>query len=181
MEEGAEQRQTTRVPATPGGSAEARRQRFARWSYGWVSAVVVVGVLVTAALALVSARLASSNERHLLRLRSKEVASVFTAALPSIQTPLGAALALANLTHADPAKFTQFASAYVGRPGSEFVSVSVWRVGQLAQGPIVVVGTAPELPRLPGGIVPLLRAAERRTAKQQVLAVRGLLRAPQRR
>lgn len=152
-----------------------------RWSYGWVWGVLLVGLLVTGALALVSARLAASNEQHLLKLRSKEVASVFTAALPDIQTPLGAALALAKGTHASPAKFTRFASAYVGTPTSQFVSMSVWRVGRLDQGPIVVVGTRPELGQLPGGALPILRAAERRTGKQPVLTVRGLLRASQRR
>lgn len=169
--------------APPGGvdSAGARRLRFVQWNYGWVWIVIVVGVLVTAALGLVSAELASSNEQHLLKLRSKEVASVFTSALPDIETPLGSAVALANITNANPAKFARFASTYVGEPGGEFVSMSVWRIGQLDKGPVVVVGQPPELPEARGGVIPILRAAEQRTGKRAALTVRGLLHATERR
>jgi hypothetical protein len=141
----------------------------------WV--VVVVGALVTAGLAVLSAVLAASNERHLLRLRSKDVASLFTSALPDIETPLGAAVALANITGGNPAQFTQFASTYVGQPTSQFTSMSVWRVGHFDQGPVVVVGTRPELSQARGGAIPILRAATKRTGTRPVLTVRGLLHA----
>lgn len=174
-----EESQTDSTPEA--GEDGAKRLWFVRWSYTWVRVVLVVGVLVTAGLALASAELASSNEQHLLKLRSKEVASVFTSALPDIETPLGAAVALANITGADPAKFTQFASTYVGLPKGEFVSMSVWRVGHLNQGPVVVVGDPPELPEARGGVIPILRAAERRTGQAAALTVRGLLNTTQRR
>ena len=179
MEGEPEESQTESAPAA--GDAGAKRLRFVRWSYTWVRVVVVVGVLVTAGLALISAELASSNEQHLLKLRSKEVASVFTSVLPDIETPMGSALALANITGANPAKFTQFASTYVGLPKGEFVSMSVWRIGHLDQGPVVVVGDPPELPEARGGVIPILRAAERRTGQAAPLTVRGLLDAAQRR
>jgi hypothetical protein len=167
--------------APEAGDAGAKRLRFVRWSYTWVRVVVVVGVLVTAGLALTSAELASSNEQHLLKLRSREVASVFTSVLPNIETPMGSAAALANITGANPAKFTQFASTYVGQPKGEFVSMSIWRIGHLDQGPVVVVGDPPELPEAPGGVIPILRAAERRAGPTAALTARGLLDTAQRR
>jgi hypothetical protein len=149
-----------------------------RWSYRWVWVVVVIGILVTSGLALVSAELASSNESHLLKLRSKEVGSVLTSALPDIQTPLGAAVALADITGADKPKFSEFAGDYVGA-GRQFISMSVWRVGQLGQGPVIVVGAQPELNQARGGAVPVLRAAAQRTGRRTELSVRGLLHATQ--
>jgi Stage II sporulation protein E (SpoIIE) len=174
---GIEERQLDSAPQEAVREAEARRLRFVRWSFRWVWVVVIVGVLVTAGLALVSAELASSNEQHLLKLRSKEVASVFTQALPDIQTPLGAAVALANVTGADPAKFKQFASDYVSK--GQFVSMSVWRIGDFAEGPMVVVGERPELSQARGGDIPILRSAAQRTGAQTALTVRGLLHATQ--
>jgi hypothetical protein len=155
--------------------------RFARWSYTSVWTVIAVGVIVTAALAFASAELASSNEQHLLRLRSKEVASAFTSALPDIQTPLGAAVTLANLTGADPAKFTQFADSYAGQPKDQFISMSLWRRAHFNRGPVIVVGSPPELPEARGGVAPILRRAATRTGKTNGLTVRGLLHATQRR
>jgi hypothetical protein len=149
-----------------------------RWTYGWVWMVVAIGVLVTSGLGLLSAELASSNEQQQLQLRSKEVASLFTAALPDIQTPLGAAVALANITGADPSKFTQFASDYV-LPKGQFISMSVWRIGHFEQGPVIVVGERSELSQARGGVGPILRAAAQRTGKQTALTVRGLLHATQ--
>lgn len=163
---------TKRLPAAE--PAPVERGRFERWSYNWVSVVVVVGLLCTAALAIVSAQMASSNEQHLLRLRSKEVASALTSALPDIETPLGAVVALADTTDAGPAKLKQFAAPYVGTgPGHLFTSISIWRIGHLNAGPVVVIGTNPELPSAKGGALAVLRAATQRSG----LTVRGLLHA----
>ncbi len=154
------------------GTSTSPRPRFVRWSFGWVTVVVVVGVLVTAGLAILSAELSSSNEQHLLDLRSKEVASTLTSVLPDIQTPLGAAAALADITGANPSKFDRFAASYVG-VGRPFVSISVWRRGHLDEGPVDTVGATPELPAAHGGATAILRAASARTG----LTVRGLLHA----
>ncbi len=176
VEEGAEERQPASAQSARAVGAGANRRAFVPRSYRWVQVVAVVGVLVTAGLAVVSAELASSNENHLLKLRSKEVGSALTSALPSIQTPLGAAVALADITSGDKAKFSQFAQTYVGRRG-QFVSMSVWRVNHLGQGPVVVVGSPPELDQARGGAAPILRAAARRTGSRTELSVRGLLHA----
>ncbi len=181
MEDGTDESQPGSTPVGRADDASAKRLWFVHWSFGWVWVVLAIGVLVTSGLALLSADLAASNEQHLLTLRSKEVGSVFTSVLPDVETPLGAAVALANITGANPAKFTQFADAYVGLPKSQFISMSVWHVGHLDEGPVVVVGTPPELPEVHGGVVPILRAAEHRTSGQSMLTVLGLLHAAQRR
>jgi Stage II sporulation protein E (SpoIIE) len=178
VEGGTEERQPENKPATSADSDGSMRLRFVRWSYRWVWLVVVIGVLATAGLGLISAELASSNERHLLKLRSKEVGSVLTSALPDVQTPLGAAVALADITGADTAKFSAFAATYVGA-GRQFTSMSVWRVGHLGLGPVVVVGAQPELSQARGGAVPILRSAAQRTGAHAKLSVRGLLHATQ--
>ncbi len=187
MEGAAEERQPASAPqeSAPQLSAPPRhaddpskRLRFVRWSYRWVWLVLVVGVLVTAGLALISAELADSNEKHLLKLRSKEVGSVLTSALPDVQTPLGAAVALADLTGANKAKFSQFAATYVGT-GRQFTSMSLWRVGKLDDGPVLTVGSQPELRQARGGVVPIMRLAATRTGARTELTVRGLLHATQ--
>lgn len=181
MEEGTDELQPGSAPAGRAEGAAVKRLWFVRWSYGWVWIVIIVGALVTSGLALVSAELAASNEQHLLGLRSKEVASVFTSALPNIVSPLSGAVALADISGANPAKVSRFADTYVGAPKSEFVSMSVWRTGHLNQGPVVVVGTPPQLPETPGGVLPILRAAEHPHGGQNQLIVRGLLTTTERR
>jgi hypothetical protein len=171
---------TAEQPATggegPATIAQTRRLRFVRWTYSWVGVVIVVGALVTSGLGLLSAELASSNEQHLLKLRSKEVASALTSALPDLQTPLGAAVALANISGADPSTFSQFAETYVG-VNRQFTSMSLWRISKLSHGPVVVAGTQPEIGQARHGALPILRAA----ADRRGLTVRGLLHATQRR
>jgi hypothetical protein len=140
------------VKARPDGHAEAPRaeddaepppaRRLA--GHSAAMAVLLVGLLVTAALAVVSALLNRSNERHLLSLRAKEVASLLTEALPATETPLGAAVALADGTNGNRTKFMQFAGSYVGR-GRPFVSLSIWRANDVAAGPVATEGTTPEL------------------------------------
>ncbi len=126
--------------------------------YSAVAVVLVVGLLVTAALALVSVLLNASNERHLLRLRGKEVASVLTEALPATQTPLGAAAVLGDATGGNRTKFMQFAGHYVG-PDRPFVSMSLWRAGDIAAGPVAYAGAVPKLsPGRPGASAFFARA-----------------------
>ena len=124
----------------------------------WVAVVAVTGALVTAGLAVMFALLAASNERHLLEVRSREVASALTSSLPGVQTPLGAAVALADLTGADPARFARFAAPYVGRRGA-FTSLSVWRIDRLGAGPVEVAGAPPALSAQPQRAAALLSAA----------------------
>lgn len=100
--------------------------------------------------------------------------AALTTALPDIQTPLGAAVALADINGASASKFKVFTAPYVG-VGHSFISISVWRVGQLDKGPVAVEGAEPELPSARGGAAAILRAATVRSG----LTVRGLLHAKQ--
>jgi hypothetical protein len=90
------------------------------------------------------------NENRLLHLRARDVGTVLTSALPSIQTPLASATALADATRGDMRKFTRLISPYVGHgPTRPFVSASLWRVNAPGRGPLAVIGTRPALATAP--------------------------------
>jgi hypothetical protein len=132
-----------------------------RWTHNWPLSVVVIGLVVTAGLTIASAELAASNERHLLKLRAKEVGSLLTATLPDIQTPIGAAVALADTNGIDNPKLRDFVAEYAG-PDHEFASLSIWRIGALNKGPVEVFGAYPELHDASPGAAEILRGATRR-------------------
>jgi serine phosphatase RsbU (regulator of sigma subunit) len=111
-------------------------------------AVLLLGLAVTAAFALISLALYDQNETHLLRLRAREVGSVLTAVVPSIQTPLVSAAELADATGGSPQRFRAFIAPYVG-PGRPFVSASLWPLESARRAPTTAVGTAPVLASLP--------------------------------
>ncbi len=129
-----------------------------------------LGLVVTAALALTSLALYNQSENRLLRLRAREVGSVLTAAVPSLQTPLASAAELADATGGDAQKFRAFISPYVG-PGRQFVSASLWRLGGAHPTPAAVVGAAPALAALPAQADAFFAHAER----SPVLSVTGIL------
>jgi hypothetical protein len=109
-------------------------------------AVVIIGLAVTAALALVSHAQYNKGEKRLLSLRVKEVAAVLQQAQPNVQVPLASAAALADATGGNVAKFKRFVAPYVGPPpGHQFVTVSLWRAGSRQSAPIAVVGSTPLL------------------------------------
>src|ERR1700724_2423594 len=101
----------------------------------------VIGLALTAALALTSLAVYNRNEHRLLNLRVRELDLVLAATAPSVQTPLASAAELANATGGSPQKFRAFMAPYVG-PGRQFVSVSLWPVGAGRLAPTAAVGTA---------------------------------------
>jgi serine phosphatase RsbU (regulator of sigma subunit) len=109
---------------------------------------LVIGLIVTAALALTASAVYNRNEDRLVKLRLRELGLVLTAAVPSVQTPLASAAELADATSGDTAKFRAFMAPYVG-PGRQFTSVSLLRLGTPRFTPTAVVGTAPVLASLP--------------------------------
>jgi serine phosphatase RsbU (regulator of sigma subunit) len=109
---------------------------------------LVIGLIVTVALALISLAIYNSNEKRLLHLRAREVGSVLTAAVPSIQTPLASAAELADATAGNARKFRSFMAPYVG-PGRQFISASLWRPGSSRQTPSAVAGLTPILASMP--------------------------------
>jgi serine phosphatase RsbU (regulator of sigma subunit) len=115
--------------------------------------VVVVGLIVTGVLALVSQSLYSRNEQRLLDLRARDVGSVLSAAIPSLQTTLASAAELADATDGNAQKFDRFIAPYVGAPPQhQFITASLWRAGASAPKPITTVG------------VPLMLGASTRAA-----------------
>jgi serine phosphatase RsbU (regulator of sigma subunit) len=108
----------------------------------------VIGLVVTAALALTSLAVYNRNEHRLLNLRVRELDLVLAATAPSVQTPLASAAELANATGGSPQKFRAFIAPYVG-PGRQFVSVSLWPLGNSRPRPTAVMGAAPVLASMP--------------------------------
>ncbi len=131
---------------------------------------LVLGLLVTAALAVTTALLHDHNERRLLRLRARELSLVLTAVVPSIQTPLASAAELADATHGNAQKFRGFIAAYVG-PGRQFSSASLWSRDLHRLKPTAVVGAAPAMASQPR----LARHFFQRALRTQKLSVVGLL------
>ena len=108
--------------------------------------MLVVGLAATGVLTWISDTSYMHNENRLLRLRARDVGTVLTSALPSLQTPLASAAALADATHGDKHKFMRLMAPYVGHGGTRpFVSVSLWRVSDPQRGPLAVVGPQPKL------------------------------------
>jgi len=130
----------------------------------------LIGLLVTGAFAFTSVRLYDHNESHLLGLRAREVGSVLTAVVPSIQTPLASAAELADATNGSAQKFREFMALYVG-PGRQFGSASLWRLGSLTPVPKVVVGAAPILASMPAKARAMFAHAE----QQPLLNITALL------
>jgi len=151
----------------PGGAGSHRA-----WPY-WVAAVVlVVGLVVTGVFVWISAASYTNNENRLLKLRVKDAGALFAGVLPNVQTPLASAAALADATDGAVNKFKAFIGPSVGPRGrGQFVSVSLWRLGQ-AQ-PLAVVGLPPLLASSPSGRAGLFARAARRSQ----LSLTGLLKA----
>ncbi len=159
----------------PGTGTGPDQNRRPRWAYWLPLGVVLVGLLVTGALALISNGLYTNNEKKLLDLRARELGAVLTATLPNVQTPLASTAALADATNGDTKKFMALAALYAGAPPKhQFVSISLWRADSPQRGPIAVVGVKPKLsgPTVQAGT--FLEAA----ARTRKLTVIGLLQQP---
>jgi serine phosphatase RsbU (regulator of sigma subunit) len=137
------------------GAAEGAAPRLTavRAVWGWrpsraAGVAVVMGLVVTAALAVTSLAVYNRNERRLLNLRVRELTLVLAATVPSIETPLASAAELAHATGGSPQKFRAFMSPYVGH-GRQFASVSLWPLAPSPLAPTAVVGAAPLLASMP--------------------------------
>ena len=126
---------------------------FARSASRWrpsrvACAALLLGLAVTGAFAVISRVLYDHNESHLLRLRARQVSSVLSAAVPSFQSTLASAAALADATNGDPQRFRVFMKQYAG-PGRQFASASLWPLHAAKLAPTAVVGPPPLLASLP--------------------------------
>ncbi|HEY3926527.1 MAG TPA: PP2C family protein-serine/threonine phosphatase [Acidothermaceae bacterium] len=90
-------------------------------------AVGLIGLVVTASLALTARALNNSNERRLLQVQTAQAGAVISSSILGLQGPLATALQIETATGGDAGQFARFMSAYVGQ-GKLFASASVWQV-----------------------------------------------------
>lgn len=155
-------------PATAPKAALRRRDR---WPYGLACVVLIVSLAITAALTLVSNSQYTKNEQRLLDLRVRDVAALLSTSIPSIQTPLASAAALADATNGDVRKFRNFVSSYVGpRPTHQFVTMSLWQVSGAGERRVALVG-APSLLDTASGIRQRFFTQVQRNSKLNVVGL----------
>jgi serine phosphatase RsbU (regulator of sigma subunit) len=154
--------------------AATKPRRRSRDLYWLPVATLIVGLLVTLALVLVSHSQYASNEKRLINLRARDAAALLAESLPSTTSTLAAAVEQANFTNGSVARFKRLVGAQVGTQSGQFLSLSLWKLGALNQGPVAVVGTRPKLITAHSDATALLAAAGRKP----VLNVIGLLKPP---
>ena len=110
--------------------------------------VLLIGLVITAGLALGARSVHNTNEDRLLRQRVRETAAVLTAAIPNVQTPLASAAVLAEATRAQADPFERLMQPLVTTRGP-FISASLWSVADPQPRALVVVGARPELEQRP--------------------------------
>jgi serine phosphatase RsbU (regulator of sigma subunit) len=146
------------------------------WPYWVAAAVFVVGLVFTGVLVWISASTYTNNENRLLKLRVRDAGALFAEALPTVQTPLASAAALADATDGDTEKFKNFIAPSVGPQGrGTFVSVSLWRLGAGHPRLLSVVGVPPALDASPTHAASFFA----RAARNRKLSMIDLLQAPQ--
>jgi serine phosphatase RsbU (regulator of sigma subunit) len=89
--------------------------------------VVVLGLLITSALAFLAVTVNDRNDTRLLNLQVREAATALAGYLPSIETPLISGAAVAEATGDSAPQFDQFMSSYVGL-GRSFAYVALCKV-----------------------------------------------------
>jgi serine phosphatase RsbU (regulator of sigma subunit) len=94
-------------------------------SHTATAVVIIVGLGVTAALALGARSVHDNNEDRLLRQRTRETADVLSATIQSLQTPLASAAEVAEATDADPQRVSRLLAPIAGE-NRIFASAAVW-------------------------------------------------------
>jgi len=148
--------------------------RGGRWPFWLPVGVLLVGLVVTGVLVWISASTYSSNENRLLNLRVRDAGALVAEALPSVETPLASAAALADATDGNVPKFMQFIAPYTSGKTPQFASVSLWRLGANETAPLAAVGT----PSVLGGSPARAETFFASTARKSKLGVVGLLQGP---
>jgi serine phosphatase RsbU (regulator of sigma subunit) len=136
------------------------------------TSVIVLGgaVLVFGALSWLSYAANQHNNHRLLRLQTKEAASVLGSVLPTIETPLSSVAELAEATNGDSQQFKSFIAPDVGK-GKVFGSVSLWSLKGGNPVVVSVVGSAPALTSSATATALFARAA--RTPALSVAGIAG--------
>ncbi len=159
--------------AEPVGAATASRRRTPE-PYWLPVATLVIGLLVTGALVVVSHSQYVSNEKRLLNLRVRDAGAILGESVPATTASMASAVEQANFTNGSIPRFQRLVAGEVGTKSGQWLSLSLWKLGALDKGPVVVVGTPPKLTATPGKASAVLAAAGR----SHVLNVIDLLRPP---
>jgi serine phosphatase RsbU (regulator of sigma subunit) len=146
----------------------------AREIYWLPVATLIIGLLVTGALVVVSHSQYVSNEKRLLNLRVRDAGAILGESVPATTATMAAAVEQANFTNGSVGRFQRLVAGEVGTKPNQWLSLSLWKLGALDKGPVVVAGTAPKLAGIPGKASAVLAAAGRSHA----LNVIGLLTPP---
>ncbi|HEX4033666.1 MAG TPA: PP2C family protein-serine/threonine phosphatase [Solirubrobacteraceae bacterium] len=158
------------VESRPGAVAPPRNAAW--WHPSRVTAMTfAIGIVVTAALAVIALVLYNNNENRLLHLRVRELGLVLEGAVPATETPVAAAAAVADATNGNAAKLRAFIAPEMV-PRGRFTSVSLWPLGR--PGPLrpsVVIGAQPQVLSLPASA----RAGIARSIRQDPLTIVNLL------
>ena len=155
------------------GADTAPRQR-SLGLYWLPVATLIIGLLVTGALVLVSHSQYVSNEKRLLTLRARDAAALLGESVPTTTATLAAAVEQANFTHGSVQRFERLVGPDVGSRAGQWLSLSLWKLGDLSAGPVAVVGPPPKLAASPGQARVVLTAAGRKA----ILNVIALLKPP---
>jgi hypothetical protein len=123
-------------------STNARRSRWSLHTGAIV--VLVIGLLLTASIAIGTRLLRNDNEDRLLHQRVNEAATVASASVGGTSATLGAAAALAQTTNGDIKSFEQVTTPLTATR-VPYVSASLWPVGSADPHPLTVVGMPPKL------------------------------------
>jgi hypothetical protein len=133
-------------------------------------AALLVTLALTAALTVLATVVNEHNQESQLRLQAREAASLLTAILPDIETPLASAAEVAVLEGGRAGPFDAFVKAHTGL-GGFFDSISLWKLTSAAPIDLTHAGTRPEL----AGSLARLQAALVEARKTGSLAVVNLL------
>ncbi len=165
----------SKPPSDAAGQVREKLPTSSSRSLLWLpAATLIIGLLVTGALALVSHSQYTSNEKRLLRLRVRDAAALIAEALPGVQTPLASAAELADATNGNVQKFRRFIAPYVGTRPGQLASVSLWRLSAPQRGAVTVEGLPPKLALPTSGASAFLA----QVASRPELNVIGLLQPP---
>jgi serine phosphatase RsbU (regulator of sigma subunit) len=142
-----------------------QKVRRPRRIVGWLSVLVLlVGLATTAVLAWTAYNINDNNEHRLLKLETKQAATVLSAAVPIIQTPLESAAGIAIRNIDGAARFRNYIATYVGLKQEPFVSASLWRVSGATARLVLAVGSAPDLAADPAAASTFLSSIKPNTA-----------------
>jgi serine phosphatase RsbU (regulator of sigma subunit) len=106
--------------------------------------IVIVGLLITLALAWIARTVNRHNEHRVLVVQTSQAAAVVGSAILGIEAPLSTALHVASATRGDAPQFRMVMSPYVGR-GRLFVAAALWKVRNPLVQTVTSTGSPTEL------------------------------------